>query len=83
MEERQLLDPIRNVADTLVDTSNFNVHELRAHIQPASVTATSQASTGSCLSFGFKNGVPLDADMVFDVSFFPIPTLCRSSAKDG
>ena len=33
VEERQLLDPIRNVADTLVDTSNFNVHELRAHIQ--------------------------------------------------
>src|SRR5271157_3823186 len=33
VEERQLLDPIRNVADTLIDTSNFNVHELRAHIQ--------------------------------------------------
>src|SRR5271166_1275846 len=33
VEERQLLDPIRNLADTLIDTSNFNVHELRAHIQ--------------------------------------------------
>ena len=74
VEERQLLDPIRNVTDTLVDTSDFNVHELRKHIQ-------SRFSHGeehnrllvSCLSFGFKNGVPLDADIVFDVRFLPNP----------
>ena len=74
VEERQLLDPIRNVADTLIDTSNFNVHELRADIlarfgrenEPRQLLV-------SCLSFGFKNGVPLDADMVFDVRFLPNP----------
>jgi UPF0042 nucleotide-binding protein len=74
VEERQLLDPVRNVADTLIDTSIFNVHELRAHIQarygdgeqPNRLLVT-------CLSFGFKNGVPLDADMVFDVRFLPNP----------
>jgi UPF0042 nucleotide-binding protein len=74
VEERQLLDPVRNVADTLIDTSIFNVHELRAHIQarygdgeqPNRLLVTS-------LSFGFKNGVPLDADMVFDVRFLPNP----------
>jgi UPF0042 nucleotide-binding protein len=74
VEERQLLDPIRNVADTLIDTSNFNVHELRAHIQ--SRFGHDDRSTQllvSCLSFGFKNGVPLDADMVFDVRFLPNP----------
>jgi RNase adapter protein RapZ len=74
VEERQLLDPIRNVADTLVDTSNFNVHELRAHIQ--SRFGHRDGTTHllvSCLSFGFKNGVPLDADMVFDVRFLPNP----------
>ena len=74
VEERQLLDPIRNVADTLIDTSNFNVHELRAHIQ-ARFGREDEAKQllVSCLSFGFKNGVPLDADMVFDVRFLPNP----------
>ena len=74
VEERQLLDPIRNVADTLIDTSNFNVHELRANIQSRfGHLDESKQLLVSCLSFGFKNGVPLDADMVFDVRFLPNP----------
>jgi UPF0042 nucleotide-binding protein len=74
VEERQLLDPIRNVADTLIDTSNFNVHELRADILARfGYEEKSQRLLVSCLSFGFKNGVPLDADMVFDVRFLPNP----------
>jgi UPF0042 nucleotide-binding protein len=74
VEERQLLDPIRNVADTLIDTSNFNVHELRAHIQARfGHEGEARQLLVSCLSFGFKNGVPLDADMVFDVRFLPNP----------
>ena len=74
VEERQLLDPIRNVADTLIDTSNFNVHELRAHIQSRFGHKDGRTHLlVSCLSFGFKNGVPLDADMVFDVRFLPNP----------
>jgi UPF0042 nucleotide-binding protein len=74
VEERQLLDPIRNVADTLIDTSKFNVHELRAHIiDRFGREAKVNRLLVSCLSFGFKNGVPLDADMVFDVRFLPNP----------
>lgn len=74
VEERQLLDPIRNVADMLIDTSNFNVHELRAHIQARfSHEDGSKRLQVSCVSFGFKNGVPLDADLVFDVRFLPNP----------
>jgi UPF0042 nucleotide-binding protein len=75
VEERQLLDPIRNVADTLIDTSNYNVHELRAHIQDrfGHEEEETKRLLVSCLSFGFKNGVPLDADMVFDVRFLPNP----------
>jgi UPF0042 nucleotide-binding protein len=74
VEERQLLDPIRNVADTLIDTSNYNVHELRDQIQSRFGTKNeSKRLLVSCLSFGFKNGVPLDADMVFDVRFLPNP----------
>ena len=74
VEERQLLDPIRNVADTLIDTSNFNVHELRADILARfGHEDESKRLLVSCLSFGFKNGVPLDADVVFDVRFLPNP----------
>ena len=74
VEERQLLDTVRNIADTLIDTSNFNVHELRAHIQARfGHQDKAQHLLVSCLSFGFKNGVPLDADMVFDVRFLPNP----------
>ena len=87
VEERQLLDPIRNVADTLIDTSDFNVHELRAHIQErfGKEEETKQLLV-SCLSFGFKNGVPLDADMVFDVRFLPnphfVPEFRRKTGRD-
>jgi RNase adapter protein RapZ len=74
VEERQLLDPIRNVADTLIDTSTFNVHELRAHILSRfSQEDRSKHLLVSSLSFGFKNGIPLDADLVFDVRFLPNP----------
>ena len=74
VEERQMLDSIRNVADTLIDTSRFNVHELRAEIQKRfGHEDQRQTMLVSCLSFGFKNGVPLDADIVFDVRFLPNP----------
>ena len=74
VEERQLLDPIRNVAETLIDTSIFNVHELRAYIQDRyGREAKVNRLLVSCLSFGFKNGVPLDADIVLDVRFLPNP----------
>ena len=73
--ERKRLDPIRNVADILLDTTRFNVHELRAHIN----AQFEQGKTGdrnltiSSTSFGFKNGVPAEADLVFDVRFLPNP----------
>jgi len=74
VEERQLLDSVRNVADTLIDTSRFNVHELRTEIQKRFGHGDQSGQLlVSCLSFGFKNGVPLDADLVFDVRFLPNP----------
>jgi RNase adapter protein RapZ len=87
VEERQLLDPIRNVADTLIDTSNFNVHELRADIQQRfGHEEQTNRLLISCLSFGFKNGVPLDADLVFDVRFLPnphfVPEFRKKTGKD-
>jgi UPF0042 nucleotide-binding protein len=73
-EERLLLDPIRNVADIILETSSFNVHELRSYIQSRFGREDyDKHLLVSCLSFGFKNGVPLDADLVFDVRFLPNP----------
>lgn len=74
--ERKRLDPVRNVADILLDTSRFNVHELRAHINAQFVrggTKNDRNLTIAVMSFGFKNGVPADADLVFDVRFLPNP----------
>jgi UPF0042 nucleotide-binding protein len=73
-EERKLLEPIRNVADVIIDTTKFNVHELRAHIQNKFVHESDGKNLlVSSISFGYKNGVPLDADLVFDVRFLPNP----------
>lgn len=74
--ERKRLDPVRNVADILLDTSRFNVHELRAHLngQFDYVGGSNDHNlTIAINSFGFKNGVPTDADLVFDVRFLPNP----------
>jgi UPF0042 nucleotide-binding protein len=73
-EERRLLEPIRNVADVVVDTTKFNVHELRAYIQNKFVRENDGKNLLiSSISFGYKKGVPLDADLVFDVRFLPNP----------
>ena len=73
-EERAHLKPIRAMADLVIDTSKFNVHELRSYITERFQKREAQRSILiSCVSFGFKNGVPEDADLVFDVRFLPNP----------
>ena len=74
--ERKRLSPIRDVTDILLDTTRFNVHELRAHINAQFEREGGKSDrnlTISVMSFGFKNGVPTDADLVFDVRFLPNP----------
>lgn len=72
--ERRHLSPIRRVADLVIDTSKFNVHELRAHINERfQEQSTEKSILVSCVSFGFRQGVPEDADLVFDVRFLPNP----------
>jgi len=73
-QERRLLQPIRALADIVVDSSKFNVHELRSHIT-AKFTAgsTDKDIMVSVVSFGYKAGVPNDADLLFDVRFLPNP----------
>jgi UPF0042 nucleotide-binding protein len=72
--ERRHLGAIRAVADLVIDTSKFNVHELRAHITERFKEQASEKSLlVSCVSFGFKQGLPEDADVVSDVRFLPNP----------
>ena len=72
--ERRSLSAIRRLADFVIDTSKFNVHELRAHITERFKEQSSERSIlVSCVSFGFRKGVPEDADLVFDVRFLPNP----------
>lgn len=73
-QERRMLQPIRALADIVVDSSHFNVHELRAHITSKfTAGSTDKDILISVVSFGYKVGVPEDADLVFDVRFLPNP----------
>jgi UPF0042 nucleotide-binding protein len=72
--ERKRLRHIRAIADLVIDTSKFNVHELRAHINELfQKKEKGRNILVSCVSFGFRHGVPDDADLVFDVRFLPNP----------
>src|SRR5437867_4621947 len=72
--ERRHLRSIRAIADLVIDTSRFNVHELRAYITERFQQKESDKNIlVSCVSFGFKHGVPGDADLLFDVRFLPNP----------
>jgi UPF0042 nucleotide-binding protein len=73
-EERRILQPIRRLADQVLDTSALTVHELRRRIVEATgARGTVSPLVVTVLSFGFRHGVPDDADLVFDVRFLPNP----------
>jgi len=73
-EERQKLDAIRALADLIVDTSNMTVHELRERFMQLSRNGRPRADmVVNVVSFGYKQGVPVDADLVFDVRCLPNP----------
>jgi UPF0042 nucleotide-binding protein len=71
--ERELLQPLRAEADLVLDTSNLNVHELRARMRDAFGGEAETALKVSVVSFGFKYGLPVDADLVADCRFLPNP----------
>ncbi|MDR9467341.1 RNase adapter RapZ [Marinospirillum sp.] len=72
-QEEQLLDPLANVAQLTLDTTRLSVHELRSTIAREVAESANQPTTLLFQSFGFKKGVPLDADLVFDVRCLPNP----------
>ena len=71
--EREMLQPIRAMADVVVDTSDLNVNQLRDRLLDLFTGDRSERLQVSVMSFGFKHGVPLDVDDVFDVRFLPNP----------
>ena len=73
-EERQKLDTIRSMADLILDTSNLTVHELRDKFMGISRGGRAKAEmVVNLVSFGYKHGVPVDADLVFDLRCLPNP----------
>ncbi len=85
--EEVLMEPIRKLADVVIDTTQFNVHELRHFINERFKSESKRPLLVSLVSFGYKFGVPTDADLMFDVRFLPnphfVPKLRRYTGKDA
>jgi UPF0042 nucleotide-binding protein len=82
------LAPLRKMADVILDTSRFTVHQLRDYVRERyDVRAEGRHMTVSVLSFGYKHGVPAEADLVFDARFLPnpnfVPRLRRKTGNDA
>ena len=71
--ERRLLEPVKSQADVVVDTSDLNVHQLRDRLLDLFASESQTAMQTSIVSFGYKHGLPLDVDLVFDCRFLPNP----------
>src|SRR6476661_4510577 len=85
--ERLLLGDLRSEADILIDTSGLNVHQLSAKVSQIFATGGGPRLRLAVMSFGFKYGIPLDADLVFDMRFLPnpfwVPELRSQTGKDA
>lgn len=81
-QERMRLVEIRTLSDYIIDTSNMKTAQLNEEIRKLLLTEEENASfTISIQSFGYKHGIPLDADMVFDMRFIPNPFYLKSMRK--
>ena len=85
-DERSRMNAIREAADEIIDTSDMTVHELRQFFTGLSRDRARAPLVITLLSFGYKHGVPVDADLVFDVRCLPNPhfvqTLRRRTGRD-
>jgi UPF0042 nucleotide-binding protein len=71
--ERTMLEPLRAAADLIIDTSKLSVHDLRASVERAFSSEALAHTSVTVESFGYKYGLPMDADTVMDVRFLPNP----------
>lgn len=72
-DERQRLEPILSCADLSIDTSGLTIHQLRTVIKERLIGSEAMGMTVQLMSFGFKRGLPVDADFVFDLRMLPNP----------
>jgi len=86
LHERELMVPIRKLADLVIDSTQFNVHELRSFVTRRFKNPDRHPMLISVVSFGYKYGVPIDADLIFDVRFLPnphfVPALRKFTGRD-
>jgi UPF0042 nucleotide-binding protein len=84
--ERVVIAPLRGDADVVIDTSNLNVHQLTDKVAEAFGTEHTTSLKATVVSFGFKYGIPVDADLVADMRFLPnphwVPELRPLSGRD-
>ncbi|MGH3371092.1 MAG: RNase adapter RapZ [Nocardioidaceae bacterium] len=84
--ERQAIAALRGEADVVIDTSNLNVHQLTDKVAEAFGTEQTTSLKATVVSFGFKYGIPVDADLVADMRFLPnphwVPELRHLSGRD-
>ncbi|WP_101757611.1 RNase adapter RapZ [Oceanicoccus sp. KOV_DT_Chl] len=73
INERKILEPIANIATLTIDTSSMNLHELRTLIKTRVLEKSGSGISILFQSFGFKQGIPVDADMVYDIRILPNP----------
>ena len=71
--EREMLKDLKSLSDFTIDTTDFNVHQLKEVIKSRYESADTNKLQINILSFGYKHGYPYDADMIFDVRFLPNP----------
>ncbi len=71
--ERSILQPVKDAADLIIDTSDLNVHQLKERLIRAFAASPDDRLQVTIESFGYKHGLPLDADIVMDVRFLPNP----------
>lgn len=86
-EERELLDNVKERADIVIDTSHLSIHQLSTKLYAAMMGTGSTTVSVHVFSFGFKYGIPIDADFVADVRFLPnpfwVPELREMTGRDS
>ena len=86
LQERERLESVKQLADKVFDTSDLTVHELRRVFMDLSHGGPDKQLVVTLVSFGYKHGIPLEADLIFDVRFLPnphfVPALRRLTGRD-
>ena len=72
-KEREKLSPLKQMADKIIDTTSLNVHQLKDSVQRLFIDSNTRRMVIHVISFGYRYGLPADADMILDVRFLPNP----------